>query len=522
MENLKKAIIVSSIFVAVQINAGELENILGSSGNSVGISKMQYISTQSRGYATFGGASIKSNLGGTIRPFTLETPSFHSGCGGVDVNLGGMSFLSMEQLGEKLKTIMSSAPTFVFQMALSVLCKDCQSILNQIDAIAETINGLNFDACKAAVNYGKAAGDVISNYMAGSDNTYEGVQKNMENSNFLSRMTQSVQDYGNTVQSYLDGTVISTNTQAQEAAKAKIYGGVGSFIKFALEEKDKTNSNSSAYTDTFKRYFGKLFANPSKVNNANIESFIRGFVGDVYGYTDKDCGGAKNTVTDGTLPTFQVILPSMSADEFINFIYGNGEVNSKKNVVKGLSITENTNGCGGLKGKPKLSKVEIKLNTKSDSFRKLLVSELKAIRDKLSKKSKNLENELNKINVSKYPVYTALNISSFTKDDSLVEYTADYILSNDLLFAIRELTSQIREILSSGTTSEAGGQIKSENKVRFEAMVKRLQNIEAAMKKRRDESAKEMVTRAANVDYLDNQMKKIVKEYMSKGLNFGY
>ncbi len=330
--NNKRSFVLFIFFLfTMNMNAGQLENILGSRGNSIGISNMQYISTQVRGYTTFGGISIKSNLGGNIRPFTIEAPSFHSGCGGVDVNLGGLSFLSMEQLGEKLKTIMSSAPTFVFQMALSVLCKDCQSILNQIDSIAESINSLNFDACKAAVNYGKAAGDVINNYMSKNDNTYKGVQTNLSGSKYFQNFSKNVQDYARTVQTYLDGTMVTGNSKDREDAKAKKYGGIGSFIKYALEERDKTITSPGVYTDTFKRYFGTLFVNSSTMNTSNIESFIRGFIGDVYGYTSPKCDNISSAVRENvTLPTYILIMPSMSADEFINFIYGDETVEMTK------------------------------------------------------------------------------------------------------------------------------------------------------------------------------------------------
>ncbi|MDD3834828.1 MAG: conjugal transfer protein TraH, partial [Sulfurimonas sp.] len=88
-------------------------------------SDMGYYQTQTRGIYTLGSQTIKfREVGGAITPFHLDPPRFNVGCGGIDIAMGGFSYLNPEFIIEKLKAISAAAPAFVYQMAISALCKD--------------------------------------------------------------------------------------------------------------------------------------------------------------------------------------------------------------------------------------------------------------------------------------------------------------------------------------------------------------------------------------------------------------
>ena len=77
---------------------------------------------------------------------------------------GGFSYLNFDNIVEKLKKITTAAPAFAFKIALSTLCKDCDTIMTELEQIANAINGMNFDTCTALNNWSdKLAGSLKSN-----------------------------------------------------------------------------------------------------------------------------------------------------------------------------------------------------------------------------------------------------------------------------------------------------------------------------------------------------------------------
>lgn len=76
-------------------------------------------------------------------------PKVKAGCGGIDVFLGGFSYLNFEYLVTKLQRIMQAAPAAAFDIALNVLCEPCSKTIKSLEAITNTLNNLQLDECKA-------------------------------------------------------------------------------------------------------------------------------------------------------------------------------------------------------------------------------------------------------------------------------------------------------------------------------------------------------------------------------------
>ena len=77
--------------------------------------------TQERGYFIGGSASIRVP-NEYIQPFSLTPPQIRAGCGGIDIVMGGFSYLGFDYLVQKLQSILQEAPAFAFQLALHTLC----------------------------------------------------------------------------------------------------------------------------------------------------------------------------------------------------------------------------------------------------------------------------------------------------------------------------------------------------------------------------------------------------------------
>ena len=104
-----------------------------------------------RGYVGFGSLSIRTPTGNlNVHPFSFTPPFVKKGCGAIDIAMGGFNFLGFDYLVQKLQQILQAAPAFAFQLALEVFVPQVSQVLSKINAIADMINNINFDACKAS------------------------------------------------------------------------------------------------------------------------------------------------------------------------------------------------------------------------------------------------------------------------------------------------------------------------------------------------------------------------------------
>jgi len=108
----------------------------------------RYFSTQERGYL-LGGSWHYRVPNFTIYPFTFTPPSIKAGCGGIDIVMGGFSYLQPEYLVQKLQQMLQVAPAVAFEIAIDTYAPQVKETLNTLEAIADMINQLNINSCTA-------------------------------------------------------------------------------------------------------------------------------------------------------------------------------------------------------------------------------------------------------------------------------------------------------------------------------------------------------------------------------------
>ena len=108
-----------------------------------------YLEGQKRGYISGGGFSARWPSTNTY-PVTIEPPRLKGGCGGIDVFLGGMSFMNTEYLVDKLQNILSGAAAVAFDLALKTLCEQCSNTIKNFEALADKLNSMQMEDCAAA------------------------------------------------------------------------------------------------------------------------------------------------------------------------------------------------------------------------------------------------------------------------------------------------------------------------------------------------------------------------------------
>jgi len=119
-----------------------------------------YFEGQKRGYVTFGQFQARVPMQKDYL-LSIEAPRLKVGCGGIDMFLGGLSFLNFDLLVQKAQRIIQAAPFMAFQIALQVLLPQVASTLEAIEAIINQLNNLALDECKAEKAIVATAVDVI-------------------------------------------------------------------------------------------------------------------------------------------------------------------------------------------------------------------------------------------------------------------------------------------------------------------------------------------------------------------------
>lgn len=116
-------------------------------------------SKQSTGPSSFDGATRGYYNGGSFQAhwknsndylMTISKPHMKSGCGGIDIDVGGFGFLDVDYLVKKLQRIMSAAPAAAFDLALKAVSEQVAGTLKDLGSWADKLNQLQLDDCKAS------------------------------------------------------------------------------------------------------------------------------------------------------------------------------------------------------------------------------------------------------------------------------------------------------------------------------------------------------------------------------------
>ena len=108
-----------------------------------------HFSGQQRGY--YSGGSFNARWPSSADyPVTIEMPRVKSGCGGIDVFMGGFSFMNSDYLVNKLQGILSGAASVAFDLGLKTLCEQCSNTIKNFEALSDKLNSMQLDECAAA------------------------------------------------------------------------------------------------------------------------------------------------------------------------------------------------------------------------------------------------------------------------------------------------------------------------------------------------------------------------------------
>lgn len=119
---------------------------LGYEGNSAPASSYQ---GQAAGYYS-GGSMVMRGRVRNIELMHIDLPSINAGCGGIDVFMGGISFIKAEQLITFLRAVMSNAVGYAMNLALETMTPQIAHTLKWAQNVVQQINSTSMNSCEMA------------------------------------------------------------------------------------------------------------------------------------------------------------------------------------------------------------------------------------------------------------------------------------------------------------------------------------------------------------------------------------
>jgi len=106
--------------------------------------------SQVRGYMTGGSVSVHFPSR-TVHLVNVSPPHFSSGCGGIDLYMGGLSYISGKQFIALLKGIAANTMGYSFSLAMRTLCPICSTVVASLQKVAQAANHLAVRQCQFAM-----------------------------------------------------------------------------------------------------------------------------------------------------------------------------------------------------------------------------------------------------------------------------------------------------------------------------------------------------------------------------------
>lgn len=147
---MKYSILILILFIhtasaSIQSDLLKAYESLGFQGN---VGSADSYQDQAAGYYTGGSLYARQPVRNS-QLVSMHLPNVRAGCGGIDLYLGGFSFISREEFVRLLRQIGSSSLAYAFQLGLQTVSPQIKSTLDQLQATIQDINNTNINSCEA-------------------------------------------------------------------------------------------------------------------------------------------------------------------------------------------------------------------------------------------------------------------------------------------------------------------------------------------------------------------------------------
>lgn len=147
---LKKTILASCLLVTVNCypgTGGELNKFFNGLGIANNVTGSHAYETQSAGFASFGSVFARNQVR-NIQIAHIDTPSFRSGCGGIDITAGGFSFIKASEITKFMQNILTSGAGYALNLALETELPEIAKSMQFMQKLAADMNSNNLNSCE--------------------------------------------------------------------------------------------------------------------------------------------------------------------------------------------------------------------------------------------------------------------------------------------------------------------------------------------------------------------------------------
>lgn len=158
----------------------DLNNFFQQYGGAVNVNSGGAYRDQAAGYYT-GGSLYARNTVHNSQLASITLPGYRAGCGGIDMHMGAMSFISGDKLVQALRNVGSNMASYAFQLALETMSPQVKNIMAELNDLAQKINMSNINSCEiAATTLGSILpqSEIANKHlctMIGTDKKYGGI-----------------------------------------------------------------------------------------------------------------------------------------------------------------------------------------------------------------------------------------------------------------------------------------------------------------------------------------------------------
>lgn len=156
---LAVSMLMSGSALAIDLNEA-FSNLSGSSSMTTAQAPAVYKSA-ARTSMDLGGVEMRVPRS-QVTLLSITPPSLSASCAGISAHFGGISFISGSEIQTLIQHIEQGIPGAVLQLAIKLLCPQCEAVLQAMEKLAQDAAKMAIDSChtsQALVNFaGKEAG----------------------------------------------------------------------------------------------------------------------------------------------------------------------------------------------------------------------------------------------------------------------------------------------------------------------------------------------------------------------------
>jgi len=156
----------------------DLEHFFHKRGLSSNVTNPGGFRDQQGGYYSGGSIMARAPAENT-HLMSLQPPITRGGCGGIDLYMGGFSYINSQSLVRLMNVIGSNASSFASAIALQTVSPQIKSVIDYLMGLLQDVNNTNINSCNAAATLvgglmpkSEAASQVLCRHLSMEQNRF--------------------------------------------------------------------------------------------------------------------------------------------------------------------------------------------------------------------------------------------------------------------------------------------------------------------------------------------------------------